>query len=124
MEWDTSTLVGPDGEDWRVPVSELEDRQSRMSNALAGEGIESAYIEDPVELYWLTGGRQNSAILIGAEGTDIQTRHLVRRSVARAAFEGGEDDCPHLTEKHPRMGELSGMLAKFGCVQRPAMTGA
>jgi len=121
VEWETSTLVGPEGEDWRVPVSELEDRQRRMSIALAEEGIESAYIEDPVELYWLTGGRQNSAILIGAEGTDIQTRHLVRRSVARASFEGGSDDCPHLTEKHPRMGELSGMLAKFGCVQRPSM---
>ena len=48
MEWDTSTLVGPDGADWRVPVSELEDRQRRLSVALAGEGIESAYIEDPV----------------------------------------------------------------------------
>ena len=124
MEWDTSTLVGPDGEDWRVPVSELEDRQKRLSIALAEEGIESAYIEDPVELYWLTGGRQNSAILIGSDGTDIQTRHLVRRSVERASFEGGADDCPHLTEKHPRMGELSEMLTKFGCVQRPAMTGA
>ena len=124
MEWDTSTLVGPDGEDWRVPVSELEDRQKRLSIALAEEGIESAYIEDPVELYWLTGGRQNSAILIGSDGTDIQTRHLVRRSVERASFEGGADDCPHLTEKHPRMGELSEMLTKFGCIQRPAMTGA
>ena len=124
MEWDTSTLVGPDGEDWRVPVSELEDRQKRLSVALAEEGIESAYIEDPVELYWLTGGRQNSAILIGSDGTDIQTRHLVRKSVERASFEGGADDCPHLTEKHPRMGELSEMLTKFGCIQRPAMTGA
>ncbi len=124
MEWDTSTLVGPDGEDWRVPVSELEDRQKRLSVALAEESIESAYIEDPVELYWLTGGRQNSAILIGSDGTDIQTRHLVRRSVERASFEGGADDCPHLTEKHPRMGELSEMLTKFGCIQRPAMTGA
>jgi len=124
VEWDSSTLVGPDGEDWRVPVSELEGRQRRTSVALAEEGMESAYIEDPVELYWLTGGRQNSAILIGAEGTGIQTRHLVRRSVARASFEGGADDSPHLTEKHPRMGELSGMLEKFGCVQKPAMTGA
>tara|TARA_Y100000746_G_scaffold106208_1_gene90712 strand:- start:2310 stop:3563 length:1254 start_codon:yes stop_codon:yes gene_type:complete len=124
VEWDTSTLVGPDGEDWRVPVSELEDRQKRLSVALAEESIESAYIEDPVELYWLTGGRQNSAILIGSDGTDIQTRHLVRRSVERASFEGGADDCPHLTEKHPRMGELSEMLTKFGCIQRPAMTGA
>ena len=124
MEWDTSTLVGPDGEDWRVPVSELEGRQERLSVALAEEGIESAYIEDPVELYWLTGGRQNSAILIGSDGTDIQTRHLVRRSIERASFEGGGDDCPHLTEKHRWMGELSEMLAKLGCVQRPAMTGA
>ena len=124
MEWDTSTLVGPDGEDWRVPVSELEGRQERLSVALAEEGIESAYIEDPVELYWLTGGRQNSAILIGSDGTDIQTRHLVRRSIERASFEGGGDACPHLTEKHPRMGELSEMLTKLGCVQRPAMTGA
>jgi Xaa-Pro aminopeptidase len=93
-----------------------------MSIALAEEDIESAYIEDPVELYWLTGGRQNSAFLIGAEGADIQSRHLVRRSVARAAFEGGEGDCPHLTEKHPRMGELTMMLAKYGCIQKPAMT--
>ena len=68
MEWDKSTLVGPGGEDWRVPVSELEGRQGRLSIALAEEGIESAYIEDPVELYWLTGGRQNSAILMGADG--------------------------------------------------------
>ncbi len=124
MEWDTSTLVGPDGQDWRVPVSELEDRQKRLSIALAEDGIESAYIEDPVELYWLTGGRQNSAILIGSDGTDIQTRHLVRRSIERASFEGGADDCPHLTEKHPRMGELSQMLTRFRCVQKPAMTGA
>ena len=65
MEWDTSTLVGPDGADWRVPVSELEERQERLSIALAEAGLESAFIEDPVELYWLTGGRQNSAILIG-----------------------------------------------------------
>ncbi len=123
MEWDTSTLVGPDGADWRVPVSELEERQERLSIALAKAGLESAFIEDPVELYWLTGGRQNSAILIGADGTGIQTRHMVRRSIARAKFEGGGEDCPHLTERHPRMGELSGMLTKYGCVQKPAMLG-
>ena len=122
MEWDTSTLVGPEGQDWRVPVSELEGRQAKVSIALAEKGIESAYIEDPVELYWLTGGRQNSAFLIGAEGSEIQNRHLVRRSITRASFEGGEGDCPHLTERHPRMGELSQMLSDFGCTRKPAMT--
>jgi len=122
VEWDTSTLVGPEGQDWRVPISELEGRQAKVSIALAEKGIESAYIEDPVELYWLTGGRQNSAFLIGAEGSEIQNRHLVRRSIIRASFEGGEGDCPHLTERHPRMGELSQMLSEFGCTRKPAMT--
>ena len=64
MEWDVSDLTGPDEEDWRVPVSELENRQSRLSSRLAVEGIESVLIEDPVELYWLTGSRQNSAFII------------------------------------------------------------
>ena len=69
MGWDTSALTGPDDEDWRVPVSELEERQSRLSNRLAVEEIESVFIEDPVELYWLTGSRQNSAFIVGAEGS-------------------------------------------------------
>ncbi len=121
MEWDSSDLVGPEDQDWRVPVSELEDRHERVSIALAERGIESAYIEDPVDLYWLTGGRQNSAFLIGAEGSGVQTTHLVRRSVARASFEGGGENCPHVTDKHPRMSQLSENLAKFGCTRKPAM---
>ena len=121
MAWDTSAITGPDGEDWRVPVSELKDRQTRLSSRLAEEGIESAFIEDPVELYWLTGGRQNSAILIGSEGSGIQTTHLVRNSVRRAFFEGGGDDCPHQVEEHPRMGDLGRKLAKSGCSVAPAM---
>ena len=63
MAWDTSMIVGPDGEDWRVPVSELQDRQARLSNRLAKEKIESVFIEAPVELYWLTGGRQNLSLI-------------------------------------------------------------
>ena len=122
MEWDTSTLAGPDGDDWRVPVSELENRQKRLSSSLADKGIESAFIEDPVELYWLTGGRQNSAFLIGSEGSEIQARHWVRRSVKRATFESGGDDCPHVTEKHPKMGDLSQMLTRSGCTMTPAMS--
>ncbi len=121
MAWDTSTITGPDGEDWRVPVSELQDRQSRLSSRLAEEGIESVFIEDPVELYWLTGGRQNSAILIGSEGSGIRTTHWVRRSVRRAVFEGGGDDCPHQVEEHPRMGDLGRKLAKSGCSRAPSM---
>ena len=84
MGWDASDLTGPEEEDWRVPVSELEDRQSRLSSRLAVEGIESVFIEDPVELYWLTGSRQNSAFIIGAEGSQIENSLWVRRSISRA----------------------------------------
>ena len=121
MRWDTSALTGPDDEDWRVPVSELEERQSRLSNRLAVEEIESVFIEDPVELYWLTGSRQNSAFIVGAEGSEIENTLWVRRSLSRAIFEGGEDDCPHLIDEHPRMGELSQMMKKIGCKYPPAM---
>ncbi|MEE2650655.1 MAG: hypothetical protein VX571_04010, partial [Candidatus Thermoplasmatota archaeon] len=76
--WDPSNLTGPGGQDWRVPVSELESRQSKLSISLAEAGIESVYIDDPVELYWLAGGRQSSAILIGADGSGIEARHWVR----------------------------------------------
>ena len=121
MRWDTSALTGPDDEDWRVPVSELEERQSRLSNRLAVEEIESVFIEDPVELYWLTGSRQNSAFIVGAEGSEIENTLWVRRSLSRAIFEGGEDDCPHLIDEHPRMGELGQMMKKIGCKYPPAM---
>ena len=121
MEWDVSDLTGPDEEDWRVPVSELENRQSRLSSRLAVEGIESVLIEDPVELYWLTGSRQNSAFIIGAKGSEIESSLWVRRSISRARFEGGQDDCPHIIDKHPRMGEFSQKLKKIGCKDAPAM---
>ena len=86
MAWDAERLTGPDGEDWRVPVSELKsvaiDFRQHSQNP-----FESALIDDPVELYWLTGGRQNGMILIGAEGSDVENTHWVRKSIRRAKFE-------------------------------------
>jgi Xaa-Pro aminopeptidase len=121
MEWDPTQLIGPDGQDWRVPVSELEGRQKRLSRGLAEVGIESALIDDPVELYWLTGGRQNSAFLIGAEGSGIRTVQWVRRSIERARYEGGGTDCPHEIERHPRMASMFDELVSSGCNERPSM---
>ena len=48
MAWDAERLTGPDGEDWRVPVTELEERRSRLSSALAETGFESVLIDDPI----------------------------------------------------------------------------
>ena len=114
-------ISGPDGDDWRVPVTELQERQRRLSKSLASHGMESALIDDPVELYWLTGGRQNGILLIGADGTGIDTTHWVRRSLRRALFESGGSDCPHDTMLQPRMGALEDSLIERGCLTKPAM---
>ena len=121
MDWDVARLKGPENQDWRVPVSELEHRQNLFSLRLAAKGIESAWIDDPVELYWLTGGRQNSVMLIGAKDSGIENRHWVRQSVERARFEAGEDNAPHVIEKHPRMNQLENSLQKLGCKKRPSL---
>ncbi len=121
MAWDAESITGPDGQDWRVPVSELESRQKALSSALTSEGIESILIDDPVELYWLTGGRQNSILLVGSKESGIETTHWVRRSLERAVFESGGDDSPHHSEKQPRMASLSDSLVSSGCTERPSM---
>ena len=121
MNWDAGRLTGPDGEDWRVPVSELEARQARLSKALADSGHESALIDDPVELYWLTGGRQSSMLLVGADGSSIETNHWVRRSLDRARFEAGGGDAPHQIVEQPRMSGLEDSLREAGCTKAPGM---
>ncbi len=121
MAWDAERLTGPDGEDWRVPVTELDERRSRLSSALAETGIESALIDDPVELYWLTGGRQNGMILIGAEGSDVENIHWVRKSLRRAKFESGDDNAPDPITAQPSMRQMTGELRSLGVTSAPAM---
>jgi len=123
MDWDAGRLTGPDGEDWRVPVSELQARQAMLSKALARAGQESTLIDDPVELYWLTGGRQSSMLLVGAEGSDIETVHWVKRSLERARFEAGGTNAPHQITEQPRMNGLEDSLIGAGCSKAPGMLG-
>ena len=113
MEGELPTLVGPEGEDWRVPVSELESRQRELANRLAREGHEAALIQTPVDLYYYAGGRQNGSLLISANG---EARFFVRRSLSRAIYESGGSDSPHSVEKFPRM---STFAEDIGC--KPSM---
>ena len=121
MTWDAERLTGPHGEDWRVPVSELEERRTRMASSLTEQGLESALIDDPVELYWLTGGRQNGMMLIGAEGSDIQHTHWVRKSLERARYESGGDDAPDPIVAQPKTRQLTEALRSLGVNSAPAM---
>ena len=113
MQDSLSTLVGPEGEDWRVPVSEIEARQNILAKLLQENDIEAALVQNPVDLYYYSGGRQNASLLVKANG---ESRLFVRRSLSRAKFESGEDDSPHSVENFPRMAEFSDTI---GCT--PAM---
>lgn len=121
MAWDAGRLTGPDGADWRVPVSELEMRRGRLAARLAETGLESALIDDPVELYWLTGGRQNGMMLVGADGSGVANVHWVRKSLDRARFESGGTDAPDPIEAQPRMRGLGDALRAAGATCAPAM---
>ena len=121
MSWDMRRLVGPDNADWRVPVTELEKRRERLAIALSENGIESALIDDPVELYWLTGGRQNGLILVGSKDSNVQTTHWVKRSLERAKFESGGENSPDPIIAQPRMSDLVDSIRKIGGTQKPSM---
>ena len=111
MEWSTDTLAGPDGEDWRVPTSELEIRQSRFLEALEGG---SAWVNDPVDMYWLVGNRQAGGVHFSSDGTVTQ---YVRNSLERARFESGGDDAPHSVVNHPRMSTLDETVSDTPALQ-------
>ena len=70
---------GPEDPDWRVPISRA--RGERLSEALLDLDVECVIIEDPVELYWLTGGRQNGMLVIGAKDSE-SGRHGVESPFA------------------------------------------
>ena len=97
----------------RVPVSEMEARQNLLAKLLQENDIEAALVQNPVDLYYYSGGRQNASLLVKASG---ESRLFVRRSLSRAKFESGEDDSPHSVENFPRMAEFSDTI---GCI--PAM---
>lgn len=109
MEDSLATLVGPEGEDWRVPVSELQSRQAELQRRLVMAGLPGALIQTPVDLYYYSGGRQNASLFIPAEG---EPRLFVRRSYARAIHESGGSNSPHRVEEFGRMKEFS---AELGC---------
>ena len=111
MAWSEDDLLGPEGEDWRVPVSELERRQTALSTSLRSAGMSGALIQNPVDLYYFAGGRQNASLWIPAEGETVQ---YVRRSARRAKYEAGGDASPHEVVSFPRLSEFADELRTRG----------
>ena len=121
MEWDVSALVGPEGADWRVPPNELANRLELVEIALLDAGIESILVHDPVDLYWLTGGRQNGMLLVGAKESSVDSVFWVRQSLDRAVWEAGGSEAPFELSPQPRVKNLNDELKQRGCSTTPAM---
>lgn len=126
--WDVADLTGPDGEDWRVPVSELAARQQQLAERMRDQGQPGVLIQHPVDLYYFAGGRQNASMFIPAAeaGGSRQAGGngpvlFVRRSLQRALHEGGGNDCPHDVESFPRMKQFAEVLSARGVVHAPSL---
>ena len=121
-DWDSTVLAGPGGEDWRVPVSELEARLERLAQALRVAALPGALIQHPVDLYYFAGGRQDGSLFVPAEGTEGDGPvFFVRRSLERARFEAGGENAPFLLEPFPRLREFADILKAKGAHGAPGL---
>ena len=121
-DWDTTVLSGPEGEDWRVPVSELETRLERLARALRVAALPGALIQHPVDLYYFAGGRQDGSLYVPAEGTEGDGPvFFVRRSLERARFEAGGDNAPFRLETFPRLSQFADVLKTRGVSGAPGL---
>ena len=126
--WTPTDIVGPDGEDWRVPVSELEARQRRLGELLAEAGHSGALIQHPIDLYYYGGGRQDGSLFVPAKGAGGSEEAggdgpvaFVRRSLKRATWEAGGDDSPHRVVPFPRLSVFADELNKAGVTGAPGL---
>ena len=126
--WSPSDIVGPDGEDWRVPVSELETRQTRLAEMLHEAGLPGALVQHPVDLYYYAGGRQDGSLFVPAMGAGGSEEAggdgpvaFVRRSLKRAVWEAGGDDAPHRIEAFPRLSQFADHLRSLGVTDAPSL---
>ena len=126
--WSTEDLCGPDGEDWRVPAKELETRLENLSHRLAEAKIPGVLIQNPVDLYYFAGGRQNGTLFVPAADSNASASEcgdgatfFVRRSVSRARFEAGGGDSPLSIQKFPSLRVFAETLSNLGLENAPGL---
>lgn len=127
-DWDSSVLSGPEGEDWRVPVSELEQRLNALADALRASSLPGVLIQHPIDLYYFAGGRQDGTMFVPAQGAGGSAQaggdgpvFYVRRSLQRAQHEAGGENAPFIIEPFPRLRLLSETLQSRGVTDAPAL---
>ena len=127
-DWDSSVLSGPEGEDWRVPVSELEQRLNALADALQASSLPGVLIQHPIDLYYFAGGRQDGTMFVPAQGAGGSAQaggdgpvFYVRRSLQRAQHEAGGENAPFIIEPFPRLRLLSETLQSRGVTDAPAL---
>ncbi|HSW61896.1 MAG TPA: Xaa-Pro peptidase family protein [Dissulfurispiraceae bacterium] len=67
-----------------IPFSEIESRRVRLQSRLQEKGIDGALFVYPVDIFYFTGTRQNSALWVPVSGEPVL---LVRKSFSRAKTE-------------------------------------
>lgn len=87
--------------------TEIGERIRRLQARLAESGMQAALLLMPVDIFYFTGTRQNSALWVPAEGKPVL---LVRKSLVRAKAEGLIDDI----RPFPPSKELSALLGREG----------
>ena len=126
--WSPDEIVGPEGEDWRVPVTELEARQTLLGAMLKDAGLPGVLVQHPVDLYYYTGGRQDGSFFVPAHGERGSADSggdgpvaFVRRSLKRAQWEAGGGDAPHHVRAFPRLSTFAETLRSMGITKAPAL---
>jgi Xaa-Pro aminopeptidase len=87
--------------------TEAKQRLTRLQERIAGNGVQAALLLMPVDIFYFTGTRQNSALWIPASGEPVL---LVRKSLVRAREEGLIGDI----RPFPSSKELSELLGSEG----------
>jgi Xaa-Pro dipeptidase len=96
-----------------VPKAETEARTGRLQARLREEGIDAALFVYPIDIYYFTGSRQNSALLVPADGDPLL---LVRKSYARASLESNVED----VRPFPSSRDLPSLFP--GCIKKVGLT--
>ncbi|WP_167599182.1 Xaa-Pro peptidase family protein [Chlorobaculum sp. 24CR] len=87
--------------------TEIGERIERLQARLGASGVQAALLLMPVDIFYFTGTRQNSALWVPAEGEPVL---LVRKSLERARAEGLIGDI----RPFPSSKELSALLGSEG----------